>query len=63
VRYYAPEEFAELKTIGEEIGFRHVEAGPLVRSSYHARGQVEEVGRKRGAERNGAPDGTGRANI
>ena len=35
-RYYSPQEFAELKRIGEEIGFRHVEAGPLVRSSYHA---------------------------
>jgi lipoic acid synthetase len=36
VKYYAPEEFAELKQIGEGMGFRHVEAGPLVRSSYHA---------------------------
>ena len=35
-RYYTPQEFAEFKRIGEEIGFRHVEAGPLVRSSYHA---------------------------
>jgi lipoic acid synthetase len=44
-RYYTPDEFAELKRIGEEeIGFRHVEAGPLVRSSYHAREQVESIG-------------------
>lgn len=35
-RYYAPEEFAALKQAGEQIGFRHIEAGPLVRSSYHA---------------------------
>jgi lipoic acid synthetase len=44
-RYYTPDEFADLKRIGEEeIGFRHVEAGPLVRSSYHAREQVESIG-------------------
>ncbi len=36
-RYYAPEEFAELKRFGEALGFRRVESGPLVRSSYHAR--------------------------
>lgn len=35
-KYYSPEEFARFKAIGDEIGFRHVEAGPLVRSSYHA---------------------------
>jgi lipoic acid synthetase len=35
-RYYAPQEFADFRRIGHEIGFRHVEAGPLVRSSYHA---------------------------
>ena len=36
-RYVAPAEFAHFKQVGEhEIGFRHVEAGPLVRSSYHA---------------------------
>ncbi len=44
-RYYTPDEFAELKRIGErDIGFKHVEAGPLVRSSYHAREQVESIG-------------------
>ena len=42
-RYYAPDEFAELKEIGEELGFAHVEAGPLVRSSYHAREQLEAI--------------------
>jgi lipoic acid synthetase len=35
-RYYSPSEFAELKRVGLEMGFRHVESGPLVRSSYHA---------------------------
>ncbi len=35
-RYYSPEEFARYRRIGGEIGFKHVEAGPLVRSSYHA---------------------------
>ena len=40
MKYYAPEEFAELKRIGLGMGFRHVEAGPLVRSSYHAEQHV-----------------------
>jgi lipoyl synthase len=35
-RYYHPDEFAELKRIALDLGFVHVEAGPLVRSSYHA---------------------------
>jgi lipoic acid synthetase len=35
-RYYHPEEFAALKAEGLALGFRHVESGPLVRSSYHA---------------------------
>jgi lipoic acid synthetase len=35
-RYYTPAEFAELKRIALELGFVHVESGPLVRSSYHA---------------------------
>lgn len=35
-KYYTPEEFAEFKRAGFEMGFRHVESGPLVRSSYHA---------------------------
>jgi lipoyl synthase len=39
-KYYAPEEFADLKRIGLGMGFRHVEAGPLVRSSYHAERHV-----------------------
>ena len=39
-RYYMPEEFADLKRAGEELGFLFVESGPLVRSSYHARRAV-----------------------
>ncbi|MDX1577554.1 MAG: lipoyl synthase [Gemmatimonadota bacterium] len=42
-RYVTPDEFAEWKTIGEARGFLHVESGPLVRSSYHAREQVVEL--------------------
>jgi lipoic acid synthetase len=40
-RYYHPDEFAELAVIGRRLGFAHVESGPLVRSSYHARGQAD----------------------
>jgi lipoic acid synthetase len=40
-RYYAPEEFARLRAEGLAMGFRHVESGPLVRSSYHAWEQVQ----------------------
>jgi lipoic acid synthetase len=36
IRFVPPDEFAELKRRGYEMGFRHVESGPLVRSSYHA---------------------------
>jgi lipoic acid synthetase len=42
-RYYTPDEFAELRRIGLAMGYRHVEAGPLVRSSYHAWEQVERA--------------------
>ena len=35
-KYYTPDEFNEFKKIGLDIGFKHVESGPLVRSSYHA---------------------------
>jgi lipoic acid synthetase len=41
VRYYTPAEFADLKRLALEIGFGHVESGPLVRSSYHAHEQTE----------------------
>lgn len=43
LRYYPPEEFVELKRRGLEMGFRHVESGPLVRSSYHAAEQVDRA--------------------
>jgi lipoic acid synthetase len=39
-RHYTPREFAELKTEALRMGFRHVESGPLVRSSYHAHEQT-----------------------
>jgi lipoic acid synthetase len=39
-RYYTPAEFMQLRRIGLEMGFRHVQSGPLVRSSYHAGEQV-----------------------
>jgi lipoyl synthase len=35
-RYVTPDEFKQFKMAGEKLGFRHVESGPLVRSSYHA---------------------------
>ncbi len=41
VKYYRPEEFVELGAVGRELGFRHVESGPLVRSSYHAKKQAQ----------------------
>jgi lipoic acid synthetase len=43
VRYVHPDEFAEFKILGEAMGFKHVEAGPLVRSSYHAFEQTESA--------------------
>ncbi len=42
-RYYLPQEFVELKSIGLELGFRWVESGPFVRSSYHADRQVRAL--------------------
>jgi len=47
VRYYHPDEFAEMKTDALALGFKHVESGPLVRSSYHARDQVPGAELKR----------------
>jgi lipoic acid synthetase len=43
-RYYTPDEFRALRDEGLAMGFRHVEAGPLVRSSYHAWEQVQAAG-------------------
>ena len=39
-RWVTPDRFAAFKRLGESLGFRHVESGPLVRSSYHADEQV-----------------------
>ena len=43
VRYVHPDEFAEYRILGERMGFKHVESGPLVRSSYHAFDQAESA--------------------
>jgi len=42
-RYYDPDEFAELAAIGRVLGFTHVESAPLVRSSYHAKRQMDSA--------------------
>ncbi|MGH7301443.1 MAG: hypothetical protein ACREJE_13600, partial [Candidatus Rokuibacteriota bacterium] len=42
-RFYHPDEFAELAARGREMGFAHVESGPLVRSSYHAKRQTDSA--------------------
>jgi lipoic acid synthetase len=59
VRYYHPDEFAEMKAEALELGFKHVESGPLVRSSYHARDQVPGAELKR-ARRQATVDAEGR---
>tara|TARA_B100001179_G_scaffold224631_1_gene203581 strand:+ start:1027 stop:1923 length:897 start_codon:yes stop_codon:yes gene_type:complete len=43
IRFYHPDEFAQLKELGLEMGFKHVASGPLVRSSYHADEQHDAV--------------------
>ncbi len=43
VRWWTPEQFDEVREFAEGLGFRHVESGPLVRSSYHARAAIEPV--------------------
>ncbi len=43
IRYATPEEFADYRRIGRNMGFAHVEAGPLVRSSYHASEAASEA--------------------
>ena len=42
-RFYTPDEFEQLGALGRQMGFRHVEAGPLVRSSYHAWDQAKKA--------------------
>ena len=46
VRYVHPDEFAEMRVEALALGFKHVESGPLVRSSYHARDQVPESAKR-----------------
>jgi lipoic acid synthetase len=46
-RYYTPEEFAEFTRLGEGMGFKWVESGPLVRSSYNAEAQARALSRKK----------------
>ena len=43
MRFYRPEEFRLIKEEGRALGFRHVESGPLVRSSYHAEQQAQSL--------------------
>ncbi len=47
-RFYSPNEFLSLRAEGLQRGFKHVQAGPLVRSSYHAREQVQDARAKAG---------------
>ncbi len=47
-RYYHPDEFRQLKDIALDMGFAHVESGPLVRSSYHAHEQADAFKRAQG---------------
>jgi len=42
-RYYTPDEFAELRTVGLAMGFAHVQSSPLTRSSYHAWAQIDQA--------------------
>ena len=43
MRWWTPEEFEALRAFGDSLGFDHVECGPLVRSSYHAKRAVEQI--------------------
>ena len=51
-----PDEFAELKEIALQKGFKHCESGPLVRSSYHADEQVNQAARNRQEGTNVEPE-------
>jgi lipoic acid synthetase len=59
-RYYHPDEFAAMKVSALALGFRHVESGPLVRSSYHARDQVPGAELKAMRRRQATIDAEGR---
>jgi lipoic acid synthetase len=56
-RYYHPDEFAEMRAEALALGFKHVESGPLVRSSYHARDQVPGAEARRAAREAGLAGG------
>ena len=43
IKYYHPDEFSKFRELALSFGFRHVEAGPLVRSSYHAEEQAQRL--------------------
>ena len=60
-RYVHPDEFAEMKAEAMALGFKHVESGPLVRSSYHARDQVPEESRRNRSGRAAAAAANGLA--
>ena len=69
-RWVHPEEFAEHARVGEAMGIAHVEAGPLVRSSYHAGAQFQRAMRTASSSRRSAdlrtsraPRGTGGAGL
>jgi len=46
-QFFKPEVFQELKILGEQSGIKHVESGPLVRSSYHAEEQISRVDKRK----------------
>ncbi|MCJ7709325.1 MAG: lipoyl synthase, partial [Chloroflexi bacterium] len=58
-RYYHPDEFVAMRDEAMALGFMHVESGPLVRSSYHARDQVPGAA-ERARRRRATVDAQGR---
>lgn len=62
-RYVHPDEFAEYKAFGEAIGIPHVESGPLVRSSYHAKDSTETALEQLGSRSTPVSIGTGPVGI
>jgi lipoic acid synthetase len=56
-RYYTPDEFHELAAIGRDLGFLHVQASPLTRSSYHAWEQADRASEARGDDGVRSEDG------
>lgn len=56
-RFWAPEEFARLRKLADDLGFLHCEAGPFVRSSYHADSQLAATGHSAGDREADRPAG------